>query len=172
MRKSLVEELDAFQEDASDVGIYGPASLGELGLSRFAPYLMNRIMGRYNASLQAQLSELGLTTAKMRALAVLSTRNGLMVNELAVYCVIEQSTMSRTLAAMIEEGLVRREEDGKDSRARRIYLTDSGRERFEQLWPAIARANEALFEGISDKERDAFVSSLNKILRNIRRNPF
>ena len=46
--------------------------LGELGLTHFAPYLMNRIMGRYNASLREEMADQGLTTPKMRALAVLS----------------------------------------------------------------------------------------------------
>jgi hypothetical protein len=46
--------------------------LGEIGLSNFAPYLMNRIMGRYNADLRQEMTGLGLTTPKMRALAVLS----------------------------------------------------------------------------------------------------
>jgi hypothetical protein len=37
---------------------------------------MNRIMGRYNASLRDEMAELGLTTPKMRALAVLSVIEG------------------------------------------------------------------------------------------------
>ncbi|MBK0328929.1 winged helix-turn-helix transcriptional regulator [Rhodobacteraceae bacterium F11138] len=148
-----------------------PQSLGELGLQRFAPYLMNRIIGRYNASLQQQLAEAGLSTAKMRVLAVLATRGGLMVNELSVHCVIEQSTMSRTLTTMLDEGLIRREEDARDSRARRIHLTDQGRDLFETMWPYMSAATEQLFVGIDDQERDAFVSTLNRILRNIRKHP-
>lgn len=147
-------------------------SLGELGLQRFAPYLMNRIMGRYNAQLQGKLARAGLTTAKLRTLAVLSTKGGLMVNELSVYCVIEQSTMSRTLAALIDEDLVRREDDSRDSRARRIWLTEKGRALFEEFWPALNAANEALFTGIDPDEREAFITTLNKILGNIRHHPF
>lgn len=147
-------------------------SLGELGLQRFAPYLMNRIMGRYNAQLQGKLARAGLTTAKLRTLAVLSTKGGLMVNELSVYCVIEQSTMSRTLAALIDEDLVRREDDSRDSRARRIWLTEKGRALFEDLWPDLNAANEALFTGIDPDEREAFITTLNKILGNIRHHPF
>lgn len=146
-------------------------SLGEIGLHRFAPYLLNRIMGRYNAQLQDELVKLNLSTVKMRALAVLSARGGLMVNELAVYCVIEQSTMSRTLNALLKEGLIRREEDGRDSRARRIHLTEAGRETFERIWPALARANEALFKGIPPTEREAFIGTLGRILENIRVHP-
>ncbi len=149
-----------------------PPSLGEIGLQRFAPYLMNRIMGRYNAGMQADLAALGLSTSKARALAVLATRSGLMVNELAVYCVIEQSTMSRTLAAMIDEGLVRREEDGQDSRARRIYLTDKGRELFDEVWPAMRAAADAMLSGIEADERERFLSTLQRVLENIRHHPF
>ena len=45
--------------------------LGEIGLANYAPYLMNRIMGRYNALLRDEMAGLGLTTPTMRALAVL-----------------------------------------------------------------------------------------------------
>ena len=41
---------------------------GEIGLGNFAPYLMNRIMGRYNASMREEMAELGLTTPKVRCL--------------------------------------------------------------------------------------------------------
>lgn len=148
-----------------------PPSLGEIGLQRFAPYLLNRIMGRYNASLQQQLNEAGLSTAKMRVLGVLAARGGLMVNELSVHCVIRQSTMSRTLAAMLEEGLIRSEEDACDSRARRIDLTDQGRDLFEAMWPYMSDANEHLFVGIGPEEREAFVATLVQILKNIRKHP-
>ena len=50
--------------------------LGEIGLDNYPPYLMNRIMGRYNAAIRAEMAKLGLTTPKMRALAVLSVMVG------------------------------------------------------------------------------------------------
>lgn len=165
--KNVAEKLE--EETDSEPSL---PTLGEMGLQRFAPYLMNRVMGRYNTSLQVELAKMGLTTAKMRTLAVLVTRNGLMVNELSVYSVIEQSTMSRTLAAMEEEGLVRREDDDNDSRARRIYLTEKGRKTFDRLWPSISAAHERLFTGIDREQRDAFIGTLQQMLVNIRQNPF
>jgi DNA-binding transcriptional ArsR family regulator len=83
--------------------------LGEIGLSNFAPYLMNRIMGRYNADLRQEMTGLGLTTPKMRALAVLSVIDDLPISELAVYAVVEQSTLSRSLEQLASDGLVRRD---------------------------------------------------------------
>ncbi len=74
--------------------------LGEIGLQNYAPYLMNRIMGRYNASLREEMAALGLTTPKMRALAVLSVVDGPLIRELAVYAVVEQSTLSRRFGSI------------------------------------------------------------------------
>jgi DNA-binding MarR family transcriptional regulator len=146
--------------------------LGEIGLQKFAPYLMNRIMGRYNAGIRQQLAELGLTTAKMRALAVLSVIGGLQIGHLAVYSVVEQSTLSRALDALMAENLIRRETDPQDNRAVRIYITEAGRSAFETLWPTMADTYAQMFNDIPADEREAFVSTLQKILANIRKHEF
>jgi len=143
--------------------------LGEIGLTNFAPYLMNRIMGRYNASLRDDMAELGLTTPKMRALAVLSVIEGPLIRELAVYAVAEQSTLSRALDQLATEGLIRRANDAADSRAVRIFITDAGRAAFEALWPCMSEAHARMFRGIPAKERRSFVGTLQKMLNNIRK---
>jgi len=155
---------------AQDDGTLGaPRTLGEIGLWHFAPYLMNRIMGRYNADMQAALREYGLSTAKMRTLAVLAVVPGLTINELSVYAVTEQSTMSRTLESLEAADLVRRRERRSDGRVREIFLTDAGRAEFERVWPLMYGAYERMFAGIPETERTEFVATLQKILRNIRR---
>jgi DNA-binding MarR family transcriptional regulator len=146
-----------------------PPRLGEIGLANYAPYLMNRIMGRYNASLRTEMAELGLTTPKMRALAVLSVIDGPLIRELSVYIVAEQSTLSRALDQLAAEGLIHRETDPGDSRATRLFITEAGRATFETLWPRMAEAQARMFRGIPDEERQAFVGTLQKMLANIRK---
>jgi DNA-binding MarR family transcriptional regulator len=143
--------------------------LGEIGLWNYPPYLMNRIMGRYNASLREEMAGLGLTTPKMRALAVLSVIEGPLIRELSVYAVAEQSTLSRALDQLAAEGLIRREADPADSRATRVYITEPGRTVFETLWPRMAEAQARMFRGVSDEERRVFVGTLQKMLTNIRK---
>ncbi|WP_102224824.1 MarR family winged helix-turn-helix transcriptional regulator [Acidimangrovimonas sediminis] len=151
----------------------GPVhAIGEIGLQQFAPYLMNRIMGRYNATLRDTLKQHGVTTAQMRALAVLAALNGPTLNELAVYSVFEQSTMSRTLDTMAAAGWVRREASDSDNRVRRIYLTDAGRALFETLWPTMWEAFSAMFRGVGDSEYATFLSVLHRMLRNVRHHEF
>ena len=146
-----------------------PRSLGEVGLANYAPYLMNRIMGRYNASLREEMAKLGLTTPKMRALAVLSVIDRPTIRELAIYAIAEQSTMSRALDGLEAEGLVRREADPADSRSTRVAITGDGRAAFDRLWPHMAAAQARMFDGIPEEERRAFVGTLQRILTNVRK---
>ena len=133
---------------------------------------MNRIMGRYNADLLADLKERDLTTVKMRTMAVLAVVPGLTINELSVYAVTEQSTMSRTLESLETSGLVRRVERKSDGRVREIYLTDTGRAQFDEVWPLMHAGYQRMFDGVSEDERAAFVNTLRKILENVRKHDF
>lgn len=144
-------------------------TLADLGLQNYAPYLMNRIMGRYNASLREEMADLGLTTPKMRALAVLTVTDSPLIGELAVLTVVEQSTLSRALDQLQAEGLITRSTDPADSRATRVAITPEGRAAFASLWPHMLEAEGRMFRGILPEEKRAFVATLQKMLTNIRR---
>jgi DNA-binding MarR family transcriptional regulator len=146
------------------------STLGQIGLQQFAPYLMNRIMGRYNATLREDLRRHGLTIPQVRALAVLSViTDGVPISDLSVYTVIEQSTMSRTIDALEAQGLVRREPGESDSRVRKVFLTDDGRAEFSRAWPFMHDVFETMFDGIDDAEYQALLATLQKMLKNIRK---
>ncbi|TPM27073.1 MarR family transcriptional regulator [Mesorhizobium sp. B2-3-5] len=145
------------------------STLGQIGLQQFAPYLMNRIMGRYNATLRDDFRRQGLTISQVRTLAVLSVTDGVTVNDLSVYTVIEQSTLSRTLDTLEGQGFVRREQGVSDSRIRHVFLTDEGRAEFTRAWPAMHDAFEAMFDDVDDAEYTALIATLQKMLKNIRK---
>ncbi|ODT67087.1 MAG: transcriptional regulator [Pelagibacterium sp. SCN 63-23] len=144
-------------------------SLGEIGLNQFAPYLLNRLSASYNTHLQDVLRPHDLTTAKMRALSLLTISEGLTVNELADLAVLEQSTMSRTLDALEEQGLVRREMRKGDMRVRELHITEQGRAAFQAFWPVLYGLYADLFEGVDADEYDRFIDTLHKVLRNMHR---
>ena len=143
-------------------------AMGEIGLNQFVPYLMNRIMGRWNSNLNERMLKKDLTTVKMRILAVLSIHSGLTINELSVYTVIEQSTISRSLDRMQDQGLIRRQMREGDGRIREIHIMDKGRTIFDEFWPEMYRSYESLFDGIEPAEREMFIKTLHKLLNNIR----
>lgn len=144
-------------------------SMGEIGLNQFAPYLLNRISSRWNANVADALKAQNMTTAQMRVLAVLSVSSGLTVNEVSVLTVTEQSTMSRTLDVLEDQGMIRRQARSDDMRVREIHILDPGREAFAKVWPAIYAHYAQLFAGVSTEEHQAFVATLHKMLRNIRK---
>ncbi|MEH6445568.1 MAG: MarR family winged helix-turn-helix transcriptional regulator [Oceanospirillaceae bacterium] len=143
-------------------------TLGEVGLSQFAPYLINRVVGLWNSNLQDQLREHNLSTVKMRTLAVLSIVSGLTINELSLYTVLEQSTMSRSLDALEEQGMIRRASSEKDGRVRRIYITDAGRDKFDEYWPTMYKDYQNLFTDVSEEEHKILLVVLQKLIKNIR----
>jgi MarR family transcriptional regulator, transcriptional regulator for hemolysin len=145
-------------------------SMGELGLNHFAPYLLNRIAARWNADLSEELKAFDMTTAKMRVLAILNVSNGLAINALSVHAVTEQSTMSRTLDAMEEQGLVRRQPRSDDARVRETWITEKGTAAFAAIWPMMYERYSRMFEGVSEDEYQAFVATLHRVLCNLRRN--
>jgi MarR family transcriptional regulator for hemolysin len=144
-------------------------TLGEIGLDHFAPYLLNSIVARWNADLASKLKQHALNTIQMRTLAVLSLMSGATVNELSVYTVTEQSTMSRALDGMERDGLVRRLHREADMRVREVHVTEAGREAFRRFWPEMHGAFAQMFAGLSEAEYETLIRLLTRVLGNVRR---
>ena len=144
-------------------------TMGEIGLNNFAPYLMNRVISRWNANLADDLKALDMTTAKMRALAILAITPSVTINELSVFAVTEQSTMSRTLDSLEDQGFIRRQPRPDDMRVRDVTITEDGRAAFEKIWPTMYDDFLKMFQGIEEEEYKTFVAVLHRVLQNIRK---
>ena len=88
----------------------------DIVLERILPYLMNCLTFRLNQLLNQDLRKLGLTISNWRILAVLDVNETASINELVEYAMIEQSTVSRLISRMEEDGLVRRDRIDEDGR--------------------------------------------------------
>ena len=143
-------------------------TLGEIGLNQFAPYLLNRLSAQWNGELQEVLRSFDISTTQMRALAVLTVASGITVNELALFAVTEQSTMSRTLDALEDQDLIRRKAKAGDMRVREVFITEKGLNLFSTLWPDMYGLYAHFFEGVDEMEFRGFIATLHKVLRNVR----
>jgi MarR family transcriptional regulator, transcriptional regulator for hemolysin len=142
-------------------------SLGQIGLQQFAPYLINSVSLSWITHLAAELKPHDMTTTKMRALAVLSISSPLTINELSLYALTEQSTMSRTLDALEEQGLILRRARAEDLRVRDVDITQAGRDAFARVWPTMYDLLLLMFEGVDNEEYKAFTATLQKVMANI-----
>lgn len=157
-------------KQVSDIGereVSRIPSLGEIGLSSFLPYLLNKIAANWNLGLQEDLRKEGLNTVKMRILAVLTISNGLSIKDLVQLTVIEQSTLSRALDAMEAQRLIGRRLLSSDKRVRAIFITELGRATYERIWPRIFSNYQMMLNGIEESERLILVSLLSRLLRNL-----
>ena len=116
----------------------------------------------------ARASEQGLTFARMEALLVIRTQEGLSQTELADRLMIETPTMNRTLDGLVRDGFVERRPDEEDKRIRRIWLTDSARTEADKLAEFSFGLRSALVAGIPTEELDAAEATLKKIFANLR----
>jgi len=79
-----------------------------------------------DAVMASKLAELGVRTAEHEVLANLVRDPGISQQVLAARCFNAKSHISALLRSLEERGLVRREQDPVDARARRLFVTRSG----------------------------------------------
>ena len=108
--------------------------------------------------------ETGLALADFDVLAQLAVGGDLRMTELAARALISRSGMTRRVARLVDEGLVRRAGAGGDGRGIVVGLTDAGLARLTATAPAHARGIAELFVAhLDDEELAALEHALGKV---------
>jgi DNA-binding MarR family transcriptional regulator len=129
-----------------------------------------RSLLRAHATLMRQLEtdleeQTGLALADYDVLAQLAIVDGeLRMTELANRALISRSGMTRRVARLVDEGLVRRSEAKADGRGVVVALTDAGVARLAETVPAHARGiTEYFVSRLDDQELAVLESALAKV---------
>lgn len=144
-----------------------PATYDEL--ERYLPYLVNRLASIGQGVQNQTLQESGVNLVFLRTLSVLNIENGLTINEISARIFAEQSSTSRAIDAMVSLELVERRIPEHDQRRREITLTDKGRQRLQECWPAMERYFASLVDGISPEDREVCRSVMVRMIANLAR---
>src|SRR3989441_4993543 len=130
-----------------------------------------RSLLRAHATLMRRLDtdlerETGLSLGDFDVLAQLAeARGALRMTELADRALISRSGMSRRVARLADEGLVRRDKAGSDGRGVVVALTEAGIARLTETAPVHARGISKLFVGqLNDRELALLERALNKVI--------
>jgi DNA-binding MarR family transcriptional regulator len=97
----------------------------------------------------------GMTLTRYVVLMRLSESPGatMRMSDLAADVDLSPSRITRVVARMVEEGLVSRRTDSADARVALATLTDAGRARLEQAWPAhLAGVRSLVLDGLTDRD--------------------
>jgi DNA-binding MarR family transcriptional regulator len=110
--------------------------------------------------------ETGLALADFDVLAQLARAGGqLRMTELAARALISRSGMTRRVARLVDEGLVRRADADADGRGVVVALTDAGVARLTETAPAHARGISKLFVAqLDDQELAILERVLGKVI--------
>jgi DNA-binding MarR family transcriptional regulator len=110
--------------------------------------------------------ETGLALADFDVLAQLARAGGeLRMTELAARALISRSGMTRRVARLVDEGLVRRAEADADGRGVVVALTNKGIDRLAEAAPAHARGISELFVSkLDDRELAILERALGKVI--------
>jgi len=108
----------------------------------------------------------GLALADFDVLAQLAEARGeLRMTELADRALISRSGMTRRVARLVDEGLVRRDKAGTDARGVVVALTKAGIARLAETAPVHARGIWKLFVAqLDDQELALLERALNKVI--------
>lgn len=115
----------------------------------------------------AEVARLGLTADQFVILTALAEADGVTQKELARRTASDANTMSEMLGRLERRGLVARKRDVSDGRARRVSLTESGRELRQAAWDGVAAFCEMLAGLVPSADLAALVGHLERIARGM-----
>ncbi|MDX5594751.1 MarR family transcriptional regulator [Pseudovibrio sp. SPO723] len=114
----------------------------------------------------AHLSRIGLHPGQEAVLKVLSEADGRTMSQLALALGVQPPTVTKMVTRLTAQGLVERQLSDTDGRLARVYLTQEGQDRIQQVDRAWKRLEREALAGLDDKDR----KKLRKLLRVVEKN--
>jgi DNA-binding MarR family transcriptional regulator len=115
----------------------------------------------------ARLRAVGLATAQLPVLSMLSGGRQLSQIELARRAKVEQPSMAQLLARMERDGLIRRVPDPSDRRSSLVMLTEEAERRLPAGRAILLQSNADMTEGLSEDDVAQLLRLLGQVLENV-----
>ncbi|MGC0051569.1 MarR family winged helix-turn-helix transcriptional regulator [Brucella pituitosa] len=124
---------------------------------------MAKVNRRLRTLFDARVKERGLTLARARTLLTLIEQEGLYQKELAEVLEIENATMVRLIDGLERQAFVERQAVEGDRRAKRIMMTQEGKQLAEEVVKLAGDVRADLLEGISDEDLSTALHVMRKM---------
>jgi DNA-binding MarR family transcriptional regulator len=106
---------------------------------------------------------IGLDVYHVRILRLIDNLPGITFTQLANQTRLERSATSRSLQRLIKAGLVERTNDANDARQFHLIATPKGRALRRKSDPLTNELEDLMLQSLNAREREAFVTALDKI---------
>ncbi|MBN9046136.1 MAG: MarR family transcriptional regulator [Rhizobiales bacterium] len=130
---------------------------------------MAKVNRRLRTVFDARVKEHGLTLARARTLLALNEQEGLYQKELAEALEIENATMVRLLDGLERQSFIERRTVQGDRRAKRVVMTEEGKELADEVEKLADHVREDLLDGVTDEELNVALSVLRKMADSMSR---
>ena len=105
---------------------------------------------------------LDLTSPQYAALSILHDNPGIDQATLAGLIAYDRPTIGGVVDRLVNKSLIERQTNPNDRRARHLTLTDLGRSTLSRLQPIVANIQDDILPGLTDQERQTFISLAGK----------
>jgi DNA-binding MarR family transcriptional regulator len=137
-----------------------PATGGVPTLHRRPAHLVRRLNQICLALIAQALEDDGLVNVEYAALATLAEEPGIDQRRLAEAIGIDRNSASQLVEGLERRGLIARDVDPQDRRARVLHLTGQGRTLRDRVRPRMLEANARVLEPLASWEAEAFLALL------------
>lgn len=130
---------------------------------RRLPPLLRRAWYGLNQAFRRRVAHLGLTPDQFTALRTLLEHEGISQRELTALMSSDPNTVAALLERMETAGLVQRETQEKDRRARRLRVRPAGRWKYEKAREIAVALQSEVLGVLPAAEREPFLANLDQI---------
>ncbi len=131
--------------------------------------MMIRTDHMHKALIDSRVRDIGIHRTQHRILMHLARHEKLpSQKELAEHLDVTPAAVTGALKKIEKDGYVERTL-GHDNRYNELRITDKGRELVKLTRQLFSETDTSMFEGFSDEELDSYISSLEKLQANIRK---
>lgn len=156
----------AFEKTIALAGLFGPFSLTMLTDFDLSPswrvcFLANFFTGPIYAQIQDRY---GLSRPGFVILLSLSQQDGLVARDVCLVTGLPRNSISRAVIELEIKGLIARDTDAADRRAKPLNLTRPGRALLDEVVPLFKARQQAMFAVLDEAEAAEFDRLMTKVV--------
>lgn len=133
-------------------------------LTAFFPYRLAVLADAVSQAVaQLYADRFDLSRAEWRIVAALGNNDGMTARDLGPYSTLDKMQVSRAVSRLEQAGLIAREEDASDRRAKHLRLTPAGRQMLDQIIPLVQAREAEILAALDDQERALLDGMIDKL---------